>query len=186
MRDRIPRPCITGTVRTAAALQRVAAVTVLIGAATCVSGMAGDVALSAVKATPAVPAGHQAATKLSLSMSASPRTVTRGKTVSFALHVRNIGTSPAIRVRICNQMPGALVPLPAFRFVRRGNVQCGTIQRLPVQGGVVMDLKGQVSQSAPGGVVTNRASAKAVNSASVQASAQVTIRVLGPCGRSLC
>jgi uncharacterized repeat protein (TIGR01451 family) len=119
-------------------------------------------------------------------MSASPRTVTRGKTVSFTLHLRNIGASPAIRVRVCNRMPGALVPLPAFRFVIRGNLLCGTIQRLPVAGGVVMVLKGQVSQSAQGGVVTNRASARALNSAFVRASAQVTIGVLGPCGRSLC
>jgi uncharacterized repeat protein (TIGR01451 family) len=176
-----PSPCIpiralvsSVTVRTAAALQRVAVIVLSIGVAVFVSGMAGEVAHSAVAAR-AVPAGHQAAT---------PRTVKRGQTAHFKLVLTNLGSSPALRVKVCDTMPAALTPLPAFRFVIRGHVLCGIIQRLPVAGTVEMDLKGIVSQSANGGVITNDASAKALNTARVRASASVGI--ITPCSRSLC
>ena len=185
-----PRPCIRirglvsfVSVRTAAALQRVAVIVLSIGAAVFVSGMAGEVAHSAVAAR-AVPAGHQAATKLRLRMTATPRTVKRGQTAHFKLLLTNLGSSPALRVKVCDTMPATLTPLPAFRFVIRGHVLCGIIQRLPVSGTVEMDLKGIVSQSANGGVITNHASAKALNTARVQASASVGI--ITPCSRSLC
>ena len=165
-------------VRTVAALTRVALTVLTLGAMVYVSGMAGGAANSAVAAS-GVPSGHQAATTLSLRMIATPRTVKRGQTVSFRLLLRNTGSSPAVRIKVCDVMPTTLTPLPAFRFVRKGNVLCGIIQRLPVAGGVVMVLKGTVSQSASGGVITNRASAKGLNTASVRASAQVGI--IAPC-----
>ena len=169
--------------RTAAALKRVAVTVLIIGVAICVSGIAGGVAHSAMAAS-AVPAGHQAATKLRLRMTATPRTVKRGQTVTFRLVLTNTGSSPALRVKVCDQMPGVLTPLPAFRFVIRGNVLCGIIQRLPISGSVVMALKGTVSQSANGGVITNRATAKGLNTARVSASGQVGI--ISPCGALLC
>jgi uncharacterized repeat protein (TIGR01451 family) len=171
------------TVRTRAILKRVAVIVLSIGAAVYVSGVAGDVAHSAVAAR-AVPASHQATTKLTLRMSARPATVKRGQTVTYRLVLTNTGTSPALRVKVCDRMPGVLTPLPAFRFVIKGNLLCGIIQRLPIRGSVVMALKGTVSGSASGGVITNRATAKGLNTASVSASARVGI--ITPCGALLC
>ena len=166
-----------------AALTRVAVTALSIGAAVYVSGIAGDVAHSAVAAR-AIPAGRQASTKLTLRMSARPRTVKRGQTVTFRLVLTNSGSSPAVRVKVCDQMPEVLTPLPAFRFRISGNLLCGIIQRLPVSGSVVMALKGTVSESASGGQFTNRATAKGLNTARVSAAAPVGI--ITPCGALLC
>jgi uncharacterized repeat protein (TIGR01451 family) len=175
MTNGIEAPAYSVAVPTAAALRRVAVTTLVVGVAV--------VAHSAVAAR-AVPASHQASTKLKLTMSAHPRTVKRGQTVTFKLLLTNTGSSPALRTKVCNTMPATLTPLPAFRFRISGHVLCGIIQRLPVAGSVEMDLRGIVSQSANGGTITNSASAKGLNTARVQASARVGI--ISPCSRTLC
>jgi len=172
-------------VRSAAAvLQRVTLTGLSIGALVLASGIAGGAGTHSAQAASAVPASHQASTKLRLRMIATPRTVKRGQTVTFRLVLTNTGSSPAVRVKVCDTMPSVLTPLPAFRFVIRGQRLCGIIQRLPISGSVVMALKATVSQSASGGDVSNRATAKGLNTASVSASASVGI--ITPCRMLFC
>jgi hypothetical protein len=130
------------------------------------------------------------ATTLKVGLAVTPRTATRGKTVTFVLRVTNPGAAPARLLRVCYQMPNPVTPplvmlsAPAG-FVRgHSGTWCRRFASLPAHGTVLFTFRLRVSTTARGGVATSTGYARASGMESfVFAQAPLTIGVLGPCGR---
>ena len=93
------------------AAPRVAAVTALaVGALLVVA--AGGTASSGLRAQKTAFAPLRlAATQLSIGLRVTPRTATRGQTVTYRMRVSNVGDGPARLLRVCEQVPFRLVVL---------------------------------------------------------------------------
>ena len=93
------------------AAPRVAAVTALaVGALLVVA--AGGTASNGLRAQKTAFAPLSlAATRLSIGLRVTPRTATRGQTVTYRMRVSNVGDGPARLLRVCEQVPFRLVVL---------------------------------------------------------------------------
>jgi uncharacterized repeat protein (TIGR01451 family) len=174
--------------RTAAVLQRIAAVSALFiaGALLVVSPGVGSTASGGLRAN----APHRlAATQLSVGLQVTPRTATRRQIVTYRLRVSNTGTTSARLLRVCYQIPPRLlfVSAPAG-FVRGGGgLLCRRLASLPVNGTLIFKFRMQVSPSARGGVIISNAYARAAGMVSfVFARAPLTVGVLSPCSAPSC
>jgi uncharacterized repeat protein (TIGR01451 family) len=171
------------------AARRVTGVTALVvGALLVVSvGFGGSAsgALSAKK-TPL----RLDASRLSIGLRVTPRTATRGQTVTYLLRVSNVGDASARLLRVCYQVPARLIFVSAPPgFVRGGGgLVCRRFASLPVGGTVIFKFRMQVPSSARGGVIVSTAYARASGMVSfVFAQAPLTVGVQSPCGsRSAC
>ena len=160
------------------AARRVAVVTALVlGTVLVLSGLAGTAsgALRAEKSP--------AASQLSIGLSVTPRTATRGKTVTYLLRVSNVGSSAARLLRACYQIPGVppkliLVSAPPG-FVRGGGgLVCRRFASLPAKGTLVFKFRLQVPSSARGGVIISHAYARASGMVSfISATTPLTVGV---------
>ncbi len=170
-----------------AAVGRVAAVIALVvGALLVVSAGLGGTASGGLRAqkTAFSPLSRDA-TQLSIGLQVTPRTTTRGKTVTYLLRVSNPGAASARLVRVCDQIPLRmnLVSAPPG-FVRGGGrLVCRRFASLPAHGTLIFKFRMQVSPSAGGGVIVNTAYARASGMVSfIYAQVPLTIGVLSPCG----
>ena len=98
------------------AARRVAAVAALVvGALLVVSAGFGGTTTSGglrAKKTAFTPLSAQAA-RLTIGLRVTPRTATRGKTVTYLLRLSNVGDASASLVRVCDQVPLRLVLVSA-------------------------------------------------------------------------
>jgi uncharacterized repeat protein (TIGR01451 family) len=168
-------------------VRRVAAVTALVvGALLVVSAGLGGTASGGLRAekTAFAPLSAQAA-RLTIGLRVTPRTATRGKTVTYLLRLSNVGDASASLVRVCDQVPLRLILVSAPPgFVRGGGgLVCRRFASLPVGGTVIFKFRMQVPSSAKGGVIVNTAYARARGMVSfIFAQAPLTIGVQSPCG----
>lgn len=146
------------------AARRVAVVTALaVGAILVVSGLGGT-ASGAMRAqqTPSGPHSLKAS-RLTIGLQVTPRTATRGKTVTYLMRVSNVGDSAARLLRVCDQVPARLILVSAPPgFVRGGGgLVCRRFATLPAGGTLIFKFRMQVPTSARGGVIVNTAYARA-------------------------
>ena len=174
------------------AVRRVAAVTALVvGALLVVSAGLGGTASGGLRAkkTAFAPLSPQAA-RLTIGLRVTPRTATRGKTVTYLLRLSNVGDASAGLVRVCDQVPLRLTLVSAPPgFVQGGaRLVCRRFARLPVGGTVIFKFRMRVSPSARGGVVVNTAYARWRGAVSfIYAQVPLTIGVpIGCRSRSMC
>ena len=166
-------------------------VTVLIvGALLAVSAVLGGSASGGVRAhkTALGPLSVKAS-QLTIGLRVTPRTATRGKTVTYLLRVSNVGSSAARLLRACYQIPGVppkliLVSAPPG-FVRGGGgLVCRRFASLPARGTLIFKFRIQVPASARGGVIVSNGYARASGMVSfISAQAPLTIGVASPCPR---
>ena len=174
------------------AAPRVAAVTALVvGALLVVAAGLGGTASNGLRAqNTAFAPLRLAATQLSIGLRVTPRTATRGKTVTYRLRVSNVGTDPARLLRVCDQVPLKLILVSAPPgFVQGGaRLVCRRFASLPVGGTVIFKFRMKVSPSARGGVAVNTAYARARGMVSfIFAQSRLTIGVPVGCrSRSAC
>jgi hypothetical protein len=149
------------------AARHVAAITVLVvGVVLVVSALEGT-ASGALRAqrTALAPLSPKAS-QLSIGLRVTPRTATRGKTVTYLLRLSNVGDAAARLVRVCYQIPG--VP-PKLNFVSAppgfvrggGGLVCRRFASLPAGGTLIFKFRMQVPATAHGGVITSVAYARA-------------------------
>ena len=169
-----------------AAVGRVAVVIALVvGALLVVSAGLGGTASGGLRAqkTALAPLSPNAS-RLSIGLRVTPRTATRGKTVTYLLRLSNVGDAAARLVRVCDQVPHTLilVSVPPG-FVRGGGgLVCRRFASLPAGGTLIFKFRMQVPASARGGVIVNTAYARATGMVSfIFAQAPLTVGVLGPC-----
>jgi uncharacterized repeat protein (TIGR01451 family) len=151
-------------------MSRVAARRVAVGIALVVAALLvvsagfGGTASGGLRAkNPAVAPLSVAATQLTVGLRVTPRTATRGQTVTYLLRVSNVGSTTASLVRVCTQVPLRLTLVsapPGFISGSRRSL-CRRFARLPVGGTLVLNFRMRVSPSAKGGVVTNTGYARA-------------------------
>ena len=117
-------------------MRTIAAVTALLGTLLVVAAGLGGTA-SGGQLSPN-------ATQLNVRLAVTPRTATRGKTVTFLLRVTNPGATPARPPRVCYQMPDPVTPplvmlsAPAG-FVRgHSGTWCRRFASLPAHGTVLL------------------------------------------------
>jgi uncharacterized repeat protein (TIGR01451 family) len=126
-----------------------------------------------------------AASHLSIGLRVTPRTATRGKTVTYLLRLSNVGDAAARLVRVCDQVPHTLILVSAPPgFVRGGGgLVCRRFASLPAGGTLIFKFRMQVPSTARGGVIVNTAYARASGMVSfIFAQAPLTIGVQSPCG----
>jgi uncharacterized repeat protein (TIGR01451 family) len=173
------------------AVRRVAAVAALVvGALLVVSAGLGGTTSGDLRAkkTAFAPLSPNAA-RLTIGLRVTPRTATRGKTVTYLLRVSNVGDAPARLWRVCDQVPLRLnlVSAPPGFVETHSRLVCRRFASLPVGGTVVFKFVMRVSPSAKGGVVVNTAYARWRGAVSfIYAQAPLTIGVLVGCSRSAC
>jgi uncharacterized repeat protein (TIGR01451 family) len=175
-----------------AVVWRIAAVIALgVGALLVVSAGLGGTASGGLRAqkTALAPLSPNAS-RLSIGLRVTPRTATRGKTVTYLLRVSNVGDAAARLVRVCDQVPHTLILVSAPPgFVRGGGgLVCRRFASLPAGGTLIFKFRMQVPASARGGVIVNTAYARASGMVSfIFAQAPLTVGVLAPCrSRSAC
>lgn len=174
------------------AAPRVAVVTALVlGALLVVSAGLGGTASGGPQAQKTASSPLRlAATRLSIGLRVTPRTATRGKTVTYLMRVSNVGSDPARLLRVCLQVPLRLVVLSTPPgFVSGGaRLWCRRFASLPIGGTVTFKFRMRVSTTARGGVAVSTAYARARGMVSfVFAQAPLTIGVLTGCPpRSAC
>jgi uncharacterized repeat protein (TIGR01451 family) len=173
------------------AVRRVAAVTALVvGALLVVSAGLGGTASGGLRAKTAFAPLSPNAARLTIGLRVTPRTATRGKTVTYLLRVSNVGDAPARLVRVCDQVPLRLILVSAPPgFVQGGaRLVCRRFASLPVGGTVIFKFRMRVSPSARGGVVVNTAYARWRGAVSfIYAQVPLTIGVpIGCRSRSVC
>jgi uncharacterized repeat protein (TIGR01451 family) len=179
-----------------AAVGRVATVIALVvGALLVVSAGFGGTASGGLRAqkTAFAPLSVKAS-RLSIGLRVTPRTATRGKTVTYLLRVSNVGDATARLLRVCDQVPHRLILVsapPGFVRVRSvgggGGLVCRRFARLPAGGTLIFKFRMQVPTSARGGVIVNTAYARASGMVSfIFAQAPLTVGVLSGCSRSAC
>ncbi len=173
------------------AVRRVAAVTALVvGALLVVSAGLGGTASGGLRAqkTALAPLSPDAS-RLTIGLRVTPRTATRGKTVTYLLRVSNVGDAPARLVRVCDQVPLRMILVsapPGFVGIHHRLV-CRRFASLPIGGTVVFNFRMKVSPAARGGVVINTAYARWRGAVSfIYAQVPLTIGVLSGCSRSAC
>jgi uncharacterized repeat protein (TIGR01451 family) len=115
--------------------------------------------------------------QLSLHKQAAPSVVSPGATVTFSLRVRNITEVSALKVRVCDTLPGGLTVASAPGFEVRGRTVCEAIGSLKVLSAKTLRFSANVSPGAPT-IITNAATATASNARMVRARAR--IRVVPP------
>jgi uncharacterized repeat protein (TIGR01451 family) len=167
------------------AARRVAPVTALVAGAVLVVSVLGGTASGALGAqkTAFAPLSPKAS-RLTIGLRVTPRTATRGKTVTYLLRLSNVGDSAARLVRVCDQVPHTLVLVSAPPgFVRGGGgLVCRRFASLPASGTLIFKFRMQVPASARGGVIVNTAYARASGMVSfIFAQAPLTIGVQSPC-----
>ncbi len=172
------------------AARHVAVITVLVVGAVMLVSVLGGTASGALRAkkTAFAPLSAQAA-RLTIGLRVTPRTATRGKTVTYLLRLSNVGDASASLVRVCDQVPLRLTLISAPPgFVSGGaRLVCRRFARLPVGGTVIFKFLMRVSPSAKGGVVVNTAYARWRGAVSfIYAQTPLTIGVLVGCSRSAC
>ena len=154
-----------------------------------VSAGLGGTASGGLKANNAAPL-TPSATQLSIGLRVTPRTATRGTTVTFLLRLTNVGTGPARLVRVCQQVPLrlTLVSAPPGFVGTHHRLYCKRFASLPAKGTAIFKFRMRVSPTAKGGVVINTAYARASGMVSfIYAQTPLTIGVLSPCGpHSVC
>jgi uncharacterized repeat protein (TIGR01451 family) len=173
------------------AVRRVAAVTALVvGALLVASAGLGGTASGGLRAkkTAFVPLSPDAA-RLTIGLRVTPRTATRGQTVTYLLRVSNVGDATASLVRVCDQVPLRLILVsapPGFVSTHH-RLLCRRFPRLPVGGTAVFKFRMKVSPSARGGVVVNTGYARWRGAVSfIYAQVPLTIGVLSGCPRAAC
>lgn len=172
------------------AVRRGAVTALVVGALLVVSAGLGGTASGGQRAekTAFAPLSAQAA-RLTIALRVTPRTATRGKTVTYLLRLSNVGDATASLVRVCDQVPLRLILVSAPPgFVSGGaRLLCRRFARLPVGGTVIFKFVMRVSPSAKGGVVVNTAYARWRGAVSfIYAQTPLTIGVLVGCSRSPC
>ena len=167
------------------AVRRVAAVTALVvGALLVVSAGLGGTASGGLRAqkTALAPLSPEAS-RLTIGLRVTPRTATRGQTVTYLLRVSNVGDAPARLWRVCDQVPLRMILVsapPGFVSIHH-RLECRRFASLPVGGTVVFKFRMKVSPSARGGVV-NTAYARWRGAVSfIYAQVPLTIGVLSGC-----
>ena len=131
------------------AVRRVAAVTALVvGALLVVSAGLGGTASGGLRAqkTALAPLNPDAS-RLTIGLRVTPRTATRGKTVTYLLRVSNVGDAPARLVRVCDQVPLRMILVsapPGFVGIHHRLV-CRRFASLPIGGTVVFNFRMKVS-----------------------------------------
>ena len=159
------------------------------GAFLVVSAGLGGTASGGLRAKKAVPFAPSA-TQLSIGLRVTPRTATRGKTVTYLLRLTNVGTGPARFVRVCEQVPLrlTLVSAPPGFVGTHHRLFCRRFASLPINGTAIFKFRMKVSPTAKGGVVINTAYARARGMVSfIYAQTPLTIGVPVGCGsRSAC
>lgn len=160
------------------AARRVALVAALVVGAVLVFSGLGGTASGAPRAQKS-----PAASQLSIGLSVTPRTATRGKTVTYLLRISNVGSSAARLLRACYQIPGVppkliLVSAPPG-FVRGGGgLVCRRFASLPAKGTLVFKFRMQVPTSARGGVIISHGYARASGMVSfISATVPLTVGV---------
>jgi hypothetical protein len=162
----------------------------MVGALLAVSAVLGGSASGGVRAhkTALGPLSVKAS-QLTIGLRVTPRTATRGKTVTYLLRVSNVGSSAARLLRACYQIPGVppkliLVSAPPG-FVRGGGgLVCRRFASLPARGTLIFKFRMQVPASARGGVIVSNGYARASGMVSfISAQAPLTIGVASPCPR---
>ena len=172
------------------AARRVAAVTALVvGALLVVSAGLGGTASGGLRAkkTAFTPLSARAA-RLTIGLRVTPRTATRGKTVTYLLRLSNVGDATASLVRVCDQVPLRLILVSAPPgFVRVApDWSAGDSLGAGRRNGDFKFVM-RVSPSAKGGVVVNTAYARWRGAVSfIYAQTPLTIGVLVGCSRSAC
>jgi uncharacterized repeat protein (TIGR01451 family) len=121
----------------------------------------------------------QAPTSLSLRKRASRARVSARADVSYRVAVRNRGANPAVAVRVCDRLPNGLTFRSAPRARITGRTACWTIARLAGHAGRTFTINARADNMSRVTRIRNRATAKGSNTASVAASARITI-VPGP------
>ena len=171
------------------AAPRVAAVTALVVGALLVvaAGLGGTTSNGLRAQKTAFTPLRLAATQLSIGLRVTPRTTTRGQSVTYRMRVSNVGDGPARLLRVCEQVPFRLVVLSTPPgFVSGGaRLWCRRFASLPIGGTVIFKFRMRVSTTARGGVAVSTAYARATGMVSfVFAQAPLTIGV--PVGCRAC
>ena len=172
------------------AVRRGAVTALVVGALLVVSAGLGGTASGGLRAekTAFAPLRLDAA-RLTIGLRVTPRTATRGKTVTYLLRLSNVGDASASLVRVCEQVPLRLILVsapPGFVGTHH-RLYCRRFARLPVGGTVIFKFRMRVSPSARGGVVVNTAYARWRGAVSfIYAQVPLTIGVLKGCSRSAC
>ncbi|HSC49385.1 MAG TPA: hypothetical protein VLD16_03900 [Gaiellaceae bacterium] len=173
------------------AARRIVGVTALVIGAVLVVSVLGGNASGALRAQKAAfaPLGPKAS-QLSIGLRVTPRTATRGKTVTYLLRLSNTGDASARLVRVCYQIPGVpprliLVSAPPG-FVRGGGgLVCRRFASLPVGGTLIFKFRMQVPTSARGGVIISHAYARSSGMVSfISATTPLTVGVPVGCFQS--
>lgn len=172
------------------AARHVAVITALVAGAVMLVSVLGGTASGALRPQKTALAPlSPAASHLSIGLRVTPRTTTRGKTVTYLLRVSNVGDSAARLLRVCDQVPHTLILVSAPPgFVRGGGgLVCRRFASLPAGGTLIFKFRMQVPSTARGGVIVNTAYARASGMVSfIFAQAPLTVGVLGGCGRGAC
>jgi uncharacterized repeat protein (TIGR01451 family) len=117
----------------------------------------------------------QPASNLSVSTTASRRSVTPGGTIAFTINVVNAGETPLREVTICDQLPVSVARvIHAGGLVLFAGTACRTLASLPRHSTVVVRLLVRVARHARPGRTRNRA---LVISSERRASASVSFRI---------
>jgi uncharacterized repeat protein (TIGR01451 family) len=172
------------------AVRRGAVTALVVGALLVVSAGLGGTASGGLRAQKTAFAPLRLdATRLSIGLRVTPRTATRGQTVTYLLRVSNVGSDPARLLRVCDQVPlrMILVSAPPGFVSTHHRLECRRFASLPVGGTVIFKFRMKVSPSARGGVVINTAYARARGMVSfIYAQVPLTIGVRSGCSRSAC
>ena len=175
------------------AVRHVAVATALVVGMVVIVSVFGGTASGALRGqktafTPLAPKASQ----LSIGLRVTPRTATRGKTVTYLLRVSNVGSSAARLLRACYQIPGVppaliLVSAPPG-FVRgAGGLVCRRFASLPAGGTLIFKFRLQVPTSARGGVIVSHGYARASGMVSfISATVPLTVGVPVGCRLSRC
>jgi uncharacterized repeat protein (TIGR01451 family) len=164
------------------AAPRVALIALVAGVLLVVSGGLGGTASGGLRAQKA-PLRLDAA-RLTIGLRVTPRTATRGQTVTFLLRLSNTGNAPARLVRVCQQVPLRLilVSTPPGFVTTHHRLACRRFASLSIGGTAIFKFRMKVSPTARGGVAVGTAYARARGMVSfIYAQTPLTIGVLNGC-----
>jgi uncharacterized repeat protein (TIGR01451 family) len=114
--------------------------------------------------------------RLALSLTALPRRAYSGTTVSYRAIVRNISRDPALRTRVCAQLPGVVQFVRATAGVRfAGSRLCFARGRLAPGAEAAARLVAHIDVDARAGMTHASASAVAANADPVRARARMRV-----------
>ena len=114
--------------------------------------------------------------RLALSLTALPRRALSGTNVSYRVVARNVSRVPALRARVCAQLPRAVQFVRATAGVRfDGSQLCFARNRLAPGAAMAARLVAHIDLDAEGGLTRARARASAANASRVHALAPMRI-----------